>query len=121
VPGSVGRRSTARSRRDVMVTCRDCGDVVVPINGCQLRRCDDDGVHSLAYRCRGCLKCDVVLQLFANEIAELLDAGLAVVPWNLPAEMGEQRFAGASLTLDDLLDFHLLLERDTWYDSLLDQ
>ena len=52
--GSVGRRNTARSRRDVMVTCRDCGDVLVSINRCQLRRCEDDGVHSLAYRCRSC-------------------------------------------------------------------
>jgi hypothetical protein len=104
-----------------MVTCRDCGDVVVPINGCQLRRCDDDGVHSLAYRCRACGNCDVVPQLYANEITELLDAGLSVVAWSLPAEVSEHRFAGASLSLDDLLDFHLLLERDTWYDSLLDQ
>jgi len=118
VAGSVGRRNAARSRRDVMVTCRDCGDVVVPIDRCQLRRCDDDGMHSLAYRCRGCGNRDVVTELHANEVVELIDAGLSVIAWELPAEVNEARFAGASLTLDDLLDFHLLLEHDTWFDSL---
>jgi hypothetical protein len=120
VPGSVGRRNTARSRRDVMVTCRDCGDVLVSINRCQLRRCEDDGVHSLAYRCRSCGHCDVVGQLHPNEIMELLDAGLAIVPWQLPAEVHEPHYCGTSLTLDDLLDFHLLLDDDEWVDTLLD-
>jgi hypothetical protein len=103
-----------------MVTCRDCGDVVVPIGCCQLRRCDDDGVHSLAYRCRDCGSRDVVAQLHPNEIAELIDAGLSVVAWQLPAEVAEARYAGPSITLDDLLDFHLLLERDSnsWRDLL---
>jgi hypothetical protein len=104
-----------------MVTCRDCGDVVVPIDRCQLRRCDDDGVHSLAYRCRGCGSCDVVPQLHANEIVELIDAGLSVVAWQLPAEIDEPRYAGPSLTLDDLLDFHLLLRDDRDIDELLDR
>jgi hypothetical protein len=104
-----------------MVTCRDCGDVVVPIDRCELRRCDDDGAHSLTYRCGGCGLCDVVTQLYANEVSELIDAGLCVTAWQLPAELHEARFAGSSLTLDDLLDFHLLLERDGWWDSLLDR
>jgi hypothetical protein len=121
VAGSVGRRNTARSRRDVMVTCRDCGDVVVSIDRCQLRRCDDDGVHSLTYRCRGCDRCDVVTYLHANEVAELIDAGLHVTAWQLPAELNEARYAGSSLTLDDLLDFHLLLENGGWWDSFLDR
>ena len=100
-----------------MVTCRECGDVVVPITRCQLRRCEDDGAHSLAYRCVRCDKCDVVPHLHANEIVELLDAGLAVVAWDLPAEATEPHYAGASLTPDDLLDFHLLLDRDQWWTS----
>jgi hypothetical protein len=103
-----------------MVTCRDCGDVVVPVNQCQLRRCDDDGAHSLAYRCMRCRRCDVVGHLHANEIVELLDAGLVVVPWHLPAEVHEAHFTGGALTLDDLLDFHLLLEHDEWRTTLLD-
>jgi hypothetical protein len=63
----------------------------------------------------------VVAQLHPNEIAELIDAGLVVVPWRLPAEVREARFVGNSLTLDDLLDFHLLLRRDTWLNTLLDR
>lgn len=101
-----------------MVTCRDCGDVVVPITRCQLRRCDDDGMHSLAYRCVRCGKCDVVPQLQTNEIVELLDAGLTVVPWEMPLEITEPHFGGSPLTLDDLLDLHLLLEDDDWRPAL---
>jgi hypothetical protein len=105
-----------------MVTCRACGDVVVPITRCQLRRCDDDGVHSLAYRCRDCGNRDVVAQLHPNEIVELIDAGLSVVAWQLPAEVSEPRFAGPSITLDDLLDFHELLQRDSFsWRRLLDR
>jgi hypothetical protein len=103
-----------------MVTCRDCGDVVVPIEGCELRRCDDDGVHSLAYRCRQCGHRDVVAKLHANEVVELLDAGLHVIAWRLPTELREHRGAGPALTTDDLLDFHLFLRRDGWWDALHD-
>jgi hypothetical protein len=104
-----------------MVTCRDCGDVVVAVNRCQLRRCDDGGAYSLAYRCRTCGNCDAVTQLHANEVVELLDAGLTVVAWQLPAEMSEARFNGMAVTHDDLLDFHLLLEGNDWWHALLDQ
>jgi hypothetical protein len=100
-----------------MVTCRECGDVVVPVTRCQLRRCEDDGLHSLAYRCARCGKCDVVPSLHANEIVELLDAGLVVVPWEMPLEVTEPHFAGGPLQLDDLLDFHLLLDNDEWWPS----
>jgi hypothetical protein len=103
-----------------MVTCRDCGDVVVMITQCQLRRCDDDSVHSLAYRCPGCGCRDVVGQLHVNEIVELLDAGMSVVPWQRPREVHEARYAGPTVILDDLLDFHLLLEHDDWWRPLLD-
>jgi hypothetical protein len=101
-----------------MVTCCDCGDVVVPIGRCQLRRCDDDGVHSLTYRCPSCGQCDAVTGLHSHEIVELLDAGLRVTSWQLPRETREPHYTGASLTPDDLLDFHLLLDDDGWWSRL---
>jgi hypothetical protein len=119
VAGSVGKRSAARVRRDVMVTCRDCGDVVVAIGRCELRRCDDDGTYSLSYLCSGCGCRDIVGQLHANEIAELIDAGLDVVAWRLPSELFEARSTAPTVTPDDLLDFHLLLEREGWWKPLL--
>jgi hypothetical protein len=39
----------------------------------------------------------------------------------VPREVHEQRYGGPALTLDDLLDFHLLLEDDGWSDPLLDR
>ena len=40
--------------------------------------------------------------------------------WRLPAELGESR-VGPPLTPDDLLDFHLLLVDDGWFDELADE
>ena len=37
--------------------------------------------------------------------------------WRLPAELTESR-VGAPLTPDDLLDFHLLLTGDDWFEEL---
>ena len=37
--------------------------------------------------------------------------------WRLPAELNESR-VGATLTPDDLLDFHLLLAGDNWFEQL---
>jgi hypothetical protein len=38
--------------------------------------------------------------------------------WRWPAELSETR-AGPPLTPDDLLDLHVLLEDDTWFDDLV--
>jgi hypothetical protein len=94
--------------------------VVVAITECELRRCDNDGTHSLSYRCTGCGCRDVVSQLHPNEIGELIDAGLNVLPWHLPNELFEARGAASEITPDDLLDFHLSLERDGWWRPLFD-
>jgi hypothetical protein len=102
-----------------MVTCTDCGDVVVPGRRCQLRRCDDDGSHSLAYRCPDCGRRDVVPNLQPQEISELVDAGLDVIAWRLPAELVETRSCAPALVADDLLDFHLMLEGDGWWHQVL--
>ena len=40
--------------------------------------------------------------------------------WRLPAELNESRI-GPPLTPDDLLDFHLLLADNAWFDQLAAQ
>ena len=37
--------------------------------------------------------------------------------WRLPAELQETR-SGPVLTPDDLLDFHLLLQTESWFDDV---
>jgi hypothetical protein len=52
-------------------------------------------------------------------IVDLLAAsGVEVSMWRLPAELYEPH-SGARIDHDDLLDFHELIESDSWFDELL--
>jgi hypothetical protein len=104
-------RQQRLNRRDVMVTCRDCGDVLVPANRCQLRHCQETDTFSLAYRCGDCDVCDCVEYLYTHEVKELLEAGFKAMDWRLPKEPEEPHFQGPDFTPDDLLDFHFFLRQ----------
>jgi hypothetical protein len=47
----------------------------------------------------------------------LVSSGVRMQVWRLPAELTESRI-GPPLTPDDLLDFHLLLAGNAWFDQL---
>ena len=47
----------------------------------------------------------------------LVSSGVRMQVWRLPAELAETR-VGAPLTPDDLLDFHLLLAGENWFEQL---
>jgi hypothetical protein len=49
----------------------------------------------------------------------LVSSGVRMQVWRLPAELSEAR-VGAPLRPDDLLDFHLLLQTDGWFERLAD-
>lgn len=38
--------------------------------------------------------------------------------WRLPAELREARYSGPAIAPDDLLDFHLMLAGDEWFDDV---
>src|SRR5437667_31815 len=53
-----------------------------------------------------------------SRIVELLvQSGVRLLTWRLPAELFERR-EGPPIDHDDLLDFHQLLEDDGWFDQL---
>jgi hypothetical protein len=53
-------------------------------------------------------------------VIELLVAsGVRLVKWRLPAEIFEPH-RGDPITHDDLIEFHKLLEKDDWYEAVLD-
>ena len=52
----------------------------------------------------------------AKALDLLVTLGAPVEQWHMPAELGEARPAGPALTWDDLLDFHLLLQRADWFE-----
>ena len=107
-----GQMTTVRAQ------CPTCGDISLEIADLTVRICDD-GVTPGAYRFR-CPGCDETVHREASpRIVELLvSAGAPREMWRWPAELDERR-SGPPLTPDDLLDLHVLLEGDTWFDELV--
>jgi predicted RNA-binding Zn-ribbon protein involved in translation (DUF1610 family) len=102
----------------VRAQCPACGDVQLQIDDLTVRVCSDVEIPS-AYRFR-CPKCaETVHREASPRIVDLLvSAGAPHERWTWPAELAEPR-SGPPLTPDDLLDLHVLLEDDTWFDELV--
>jgi hypothetical protein len=102
----------------VRAQCPACGDVQLQIDDLTVRVCSDAETPS-AYRFR-CPECEQTVQREASpRIVDLLvSAGAPHERWSWPAELAEPR-SGPPLTPDDLLDLHVLLEDDTWFQQLV--
>lgn len=101
----------------IRATCPTCGEVELTPDDIELRVC----THAPASYYRfDCPLCHEEVQKPADDrvVQLLISGGVAATVWELPGEFQEQR-DGAPLTMDDLLDFHLLLTREDWFDSLL--
>jgi hypothetical protein len=75
-----------------------------------VRVCSDDGSGAYTF---SCTECGAGVSHEANQgVCDLLvSAGVQRVEWRWPDELAD-RGSGPPLTTDDLLDFHLLLQRD---------
>jgi hypothetical protein len=102
----------------VRAHCPTCGDVKLQIHDITVRVCVDAAVSS-AYRfcCPGCGRA-VNRPASARIIDLLVSSGAPREQWHWPAELAE-RPEGPALTHDDLLDLHLLLGDDGWFDDLV--
>jgi hypothetical protein len=81
------------------------GDVTV-------RVCTDDDSGAYSFRCEQCGS--AVSHPARPDVVDLLvRAGCRQIRWRLPSELAERR-DGPSITIDDVLDFHLLLRDDGW-------
>lgn len=101
----------------IRATCPSCGEVELTPDDIQLRVC----THAPAsYYTFECPLCEDEIQKPADDrvVQLLISGGVSATVWELPQEAQEER-GGPALTFDDLLDFHLLLERDDWFDNLL--
>lgn len=103
----------------IKAECPRCGAVRLRVPDLTVRVCVDDESRG-AYRFR-CPACDrsVVHTATPAICALLASVGVQQEVWTLPTELRE-RPSGPALTPDDLLDFHLLLERDDWQDRVVD-
>lgn len=101
------------------VNCPGCGDVQVTSDDIIVRVCSDDERGSYNFRCPDCRGC--VAKEASRRIVDLLvSAGCQFQVWRLPAELTEAKI-GPTFTPDDMLDFHLLLRSDDWYEQLADE
>lgn len=96
--------------------CPECGTVECSIEDFELAVCEDP---TSSYYTFWCPVCETQVQRPADEkVTELLiSEGVTPTLWRIPAEMREPRH-GPELTTDDLLDFHILLQRDDWFSTL---
>jgi predicted RNA-binding Zn-ribbon protein involved in translation (DUF1610 family) len=102
----------------VKAQCPTCGDVSLGIEHLTVRTCSDgDTPATYRFRCPSCA--ETVTRDASPRIVDLLvSAGAPEEQWHWPAELSE-RPGGPPLTADDLLDLHMLLRDDGWYDRLV--
>lgn len=99
----------------IRAQCTNCGDVILEASSLKVRVCVETQDGAYNFNCPMCEK--AVSKSASQEIIDLLVAsGVELKEWHLPLELKEHK-AGPSITLDDILDFHLLLENDSWIDN----
>jgi hypothetical protein len=101
----------------IRAQCPTCGDVRLTAGELTVRVCSDDDHGSYRFRCPGC-DAPVAKPASAHIVELLVSSGVRLEMWRRPAELLEHH-SGPPLTPDDLLDFHVALERPDWLDELV--
>ena len=102
----------------IKASCQDCGDVELGVSDLRVRVCLEREHGSYVFTCPAC-------QMSVSKPAEprivdlLVASGVQLIEWQLPAVLFEPR-GGDPITHDDLIDFHRLLQSDSWFTQLLD-
>jgi predicted RNA-binding Zn-ribbon protein involved in translation (DUF1610 family) len=101
----------------IRARCPECGDVQLGVDDLTVHVPDGERLGTYRFRCPHCDQ-TVTREATARIVQLLTDAGVNAEHWQWPAEQHEPR-RGPALTPDDLLDFHVLLQREDWFDALL--
>lgn len=105
----------------IKATCPTCGEVGLTPQDIELRVDDNDTTASFyAFDCPSCMG-NVRKPADERVVRLLISGGVEVQPLRqqpAPRRMSE-RFDGPKFTKDDMLDFHLLLQRDDLLTVLL--
>lgn len=111
----------SRSRRRnpvaiVRATCPNCGDVELTVNDVQVQLCVTTTMSTYSFLCPAC---GILVNKEANDsvVESLTSAGSRLVAWSMPAELYEPKI-GPAISHDDLLEFHMALEKDDWRGEL---
>jgi predicted RNA-binding Zn-ribbon protein involved in translation (DUF1610 family) len=101
----------------IRATCPSCGEVGLTPDDIDLR-VDEAGEES--FYAFDCPACEENVRKPADEriVQLLLSGGVEKRIAEAPPAPPEPRFSYPSITYDDLLDFHALLETDGWFELL---
>jgi len=97
----------------VMATCPRCGDVEMAPRDLALRVCSFNAASTYHFSCPRCEEIVVKPAADAGVVTMLSSVGVPTVRWDLPAELDEIH-DGPPITIDDLIDLRLLLDRPDW-------
>jgi predicted RNA-binding Zn-ribbon protein involved in translation (DUF1610 family) len=100
----------------IRAACPTCGDVKLRSRDLTVRVCADTDAGMYSFACPRC-GASVARDASPRILALLVSAGVRTEVWHPPAELAEHP-DGPPFTADDLLDFHLLLAKDGWFDRL---
>lgn len=124
VNGSANRYPTERHEAQgrttmttIRATCPSCGEVELTPEDLELKVCSSNSTSSYYRFC--CPLCTEEVRKPADDriVQLLISGGVQATVWELASE--DPHGDAPVFTIDDLLDFHNLLQSDDWYDALL--
>jgi hypothetical protein len=102
----------------IKATCPGCGEVDLTADDILLRIGASKTVNTYGFSCPDCG--DFVQKAADDRIVRLLlSGGVVPVPVHVPAEALEVH-DGPPISHDDILNFHEFLERENWFEEVLD-
>ena len=107
----------------IKATCPTCGEVALTPDDIELRVDESDTTGSFyGFSCPSCAA-DVRKPADERVVRLLVSGGVPALPVDdtPPPVRLRDRFEHPQLTHDDLLDFHQMLQDDSWFAGLLDQ
>lgn len=100
----------------IRANCPHCGDVQLRAHDLTVRVSAGQEHGSYTFTCPSCER--AVAKDASKRIIDLLmSTGVDVQVFKAPAELFETH-VGAAITADDILDFHILLQDDSWFEQL---
>lgn len=100
----------------IKATCPGCGDVKLRARELTVRLCPETDSGTYTFACPRCREL-VARDASPRVLSLLVTAGVATEVWHQPAELSEPH-EGPPIAPDDLLDFHLMLQGEDWFDRL---
>ncbi len=94
----------------IRASCPTCGDVELTTADIRVLLCCTTNESSYAFQCPMC-HVAVAKNAEPRVVDVLLESGVALSVWRMPAELDEPH-AGQPISYDDLLEFHFELRRD---------